>query len=92
MTEIKLCVCFCCELRVIVAPSQEVVFVCVLVEQFDLQILPRVVINQALETKIGARFKLKQSEKNARESETNCALNVKQHIVGLFVCFFHSNY
>lgn len=53
------CVCFCCELRVVVAPSQEVVFVCVLVEQFDLQILPRVVVNQGLGTKIGARFTLK---------------------------------
>lgn len=60
LTEIKLRACFCCELRVVVAPSQEVVFVCVLIEQFNLQILPRVVVNQELETKIAPKHTQKR--------------------------------
>lgn len=43
-----------------VTPSQEVVFVCVLVEQFDLKILPRVVVNQELETKIAPKHTKKR--------------------------------
>lgn len=49
--------CFCCELGAAVAPSQEVVFVRVLVEQLDLQVLPRVVVNQGLETQTGASLR-----------------------------------
>lgn len=48
---------FCCELGAAVAPSQEVVFVRVLVEQLDLQVLPRVVVNQGLETQMGASLR-----------------------------------
>lgn len=49
--------CFCCELGVAVAPSQEVVFVRVLIKQLDLQILPGVVVNQGLETQTGAALR-----------------------------------
>lgn len=51
---------FCCELAIADAPSQEVVFVRVLVKQLNLQILPQVVVNQGLETQTGAALRLRE--------------------------------